>query len=205
MKKPILVVACIVVIGALLFPLLLSKKEAINDNKENVNEIQSSTKNTAEKVSQNSNNLIETPNSWKEYSYSNYKISFPSDPHIDRGVDSITYVSLDENVAAYFLSVTQIPPYIETQDVMKILEGTVASSVKNLDAEASGTKLAGAIDTRKLTGLDSIDFVINIPDGPRTYMGRNVIKGNNLYEMRVIYVSSKSAEYRGFVDSLMFQ
>jgi hypothetical protein len=61
--------------------------------------------------------------------------------------------------------------------------------------------LAGAIDTSNDTGLNSLDFVVDISDGPRTYMGRNVFQNNKLYEMRVIYLDSKSAEFRKFVDS----
>jgi len=169
--------------------------------------IATSTAKTTEDVKVTNIDLVSPPSSWKSYLYDDYKISFPDIPQItyseeeisdtNAKMQSVTYAALGSDHAGYFLTVTTIPNDVLIYDGRKLLENAVARSVRNVNGE-----LAGAIDTRNSTGVNSIDFVINIPDGPRTYIARNVVEGNKLYEMRVVYLSSKSGEFRGFVDSL---
>jgi hypothetical protein len=147
--------------------------------------------------------LVSKPDSWNTYSYENFQVAFPDKPRITTDSDgelvSTTYAALGEDSAGYFLTVTALPNDLHVTEPNAFLENAVARTVQSV-----GGELAGAIDTQNIVGHNSIDFVVNIPDGPRTYMGRNVLEGNNVYEMRVVYLSSKSAEFRGFVDSLKF-
>ena len=100
--------------------------------------------------------------------------------------------------SAYFVTATRFPSEVQIEDSRKLLQDAVLVTVRNVDGE-----LAGAIDTRSATGLDSLDFVVHILDGPRTYIARNIFAHNVLYEIRVVYVDSDfaSAEFRGFADS----
>ena len=145
--------------------------------------------------------LAEPPSAWKTYTYGEYRITFPSEPKITGGekeVGGVTYAALASNQASYFLTVSTIPDEVMKFETSKILQSAITSTVKNL-----GGSLEGAIDTGNLTGLNSVDFVVDIPDGPRTYMARDIVVGNKLLELRVVYVTAHGigVEYRGFIDS----
>lgn len=149
------------------------------------------------------------PEGWKMYSYEGYAVAFPSDPRItnyetDAGsglkMTIVTYAALADNGAAYFLSVTAIPKEIVIYDSRKLLDNAVNATVSQV-----GGELAFKMDTSALTGKDSEDFMVHIPDGPRTYAARNIYKDNKLYELRVVYISEKSGDFKGLADSFKFQ
>jgi hypothetical protein len=69
--------------------------------------------------------------------------------------------------------------------------------------QSVGGQLIEAFDTTTQTGHDSIDFSINIADGPRTYVARYMLIGDSLYQMRAVFMNdaSQNARYKQFFDS----
>lgn len=168
-------------------PILIYKRcieKEVHEDKRNLN--QSGTANSAETTATtlwgtpvfpvDESDLAPTPQGWKIYSYGNFNVAFPEEPSIvdqsSSEVKIITYRAGQEDGTQYFLSVTNFPNnFVQISD-KSLLESAVQVTVLNLRGE-----LHGAIDTRNATGYDSIDYVISIADGPRTYMGRGYFGG----------------------------
>lgn len=164
-----------------------------------------STNTTPETQSFVVDSIVQSSETWVNYLGVGFKVSFPEDPQITRVLGdfpSVTYRGGQKDGTQYFLTSTKFPNDYDMSDPLDLLSKAVMMSVNNLNGN-----LIGAIDTKNLTGHDSVDFVIGISDGPRTYMGRNVLIKDTLYEMRAVYMdyNEQDAEYRKFVDSFILQ
>jgi hypothetical protein len=98
----------------------------------------------------------------------------------------------------YFITASKMSATSDHKDRQTLLENLAVQTTRSVNGQ-----LNEALDTSNQPGHDSIDFTIAIPDGPRTYAARNILIGDTLYQMRVVFMnySPTSAHYKEFFSS----
>jgi hypothetical protein len=193
MRRKVLILVCVVVVVVTAWILLYLYNQPKGGPMSPETVLNNATTNVS------ASETTDAPESWKEYAYPGFRIKFPEEPHLTNGVSGTMICRAGQaDGTQYFITASMAPTISEQADGLKFLEGLVGETTRSVN----GT-LQLALNMSNQTGHDSIDFTINIPDGPRTYAARDILIGVTLYQMRVVFTndSSENAFYKEFFDS----
>lgn len=164
-----------------------------------------------EKTESKVTNYFTDKSSWKEFNSTlgNFQASFPVYPTHETEPLSLEgyalsmemYGAEESNGNYYFINFTTYPAQVDTSIPENNLEGSVNGTVQSIDGSLFSSKFI------YLGSHKAIEYLIYKKDGSAYIKGRNIMVGQTLYQIGVVYepVNSSNVQFDKFVNSFQLK